>query len=111
MTEPHVAVVGAYLRDLQNRLCAACELSDGGAQFREDQWQRAEGGGGRTRVLADGMVFWRQFLASERRTVAAGGNGASAGTRRIGLDSARRLAGLASEKSLCADDAFERALL
>ena len=30
---------------------------DGDARFREDAWQRAEGGGGRTRVLVDGAVF------------------------------------------------------
>jgi coproporphyrinogen III oxidase len=57
MNESHVAIVGDYLRDLQDRLCAACERADGGAQFREDEWQRAEGGGGRTRVFADGAVF------------------------------------------------------
>ena len=28
MDESHVAVVGAYLRDLQDRLCAACERAD-----------------------------------------------------------------------------------
>ncbi len=57
MSDSHIAVVGAYLRDLQDRLCAACERADGDAQFREDEWQRAEGGGGRTRVLTDGAVF------------------------------------------------------
>lgn len=31
--------------------------ADGGARFREDRWQRAEGGGGRSRVLRDGAVF------------------------------------------------------
>ena len=57
MSDSHIAVVGTYLRDLQDRLCAACERADGDAQFREDEWQRAEGGGGRTRVLANGTVF------------------------------------------------------
>lgn len=31
--------------------------ADGGARFQEDQWQRPEGGGGRSRVLRDGAVF------------------------------------------------------
>jgi coproporphyrinogen III oxidase len=46
-----------YLRDLQDRICAGLELADGGAAFREDTWQRPGGGGGRTRVIADGGVF------------------------------------------------------
>src|SRR5437870_3025382 len=46
----------AYFRDLQDRVCAALEALDG-ARFREDAWDRADGGGGRTRVLADGGVF------------------------------------------------------
>jgi coproporphyrinogen III oxidase len=46
-----------YLRDLQDRLCAALEAADGGARFVEDAWTRPEGGGGRTRVVKDGAVF------------------------------------------------------
>ena len=47
----------AYLRDLQNRICGELERVDGGAQFRRDQWERAEGGGGESRVLRNGAVF------------------------------------------------------
>lgn len=47
----------AFLRELQDRICAALEAADGGARFREDAWQRPGGGGGRTRVLADGDIF------------------------------------------------------
>ncbi|SFF22734.1 coproporphyrinogen oxidase [Fontimonas thermophila] len=50
-------LVEAYLRELQNRLCAAFEQIDGGGRFRCDVWQRAEGGGGQTRILRDGGVF------------------------------------------------------
>lgn len=50
-------LVEAYLARLQNRICASIESADGRARFREDQWQRMEGGGGRTRILADGDVF------------------------------------------------------
>jgi len=49
--------VERYLRDLQDRICAALEAADGGARFVEDAWQRAEGGGGRSRVLKEGGVF------------------------------------------------------
>jgi coproporphyrinogen III oxidase len=46
-----------YIHDLQNRICAAIEASDGEAKFHQDEWQRPEGGGGKTRVIANGKVF------------------------------------------------------
>jgi coproporphyrinogen III oxidase len=46
-----------YFRSLQDRICADLEALDGAARFREDAWQREGGGGGRSRVLADGAVF------------------------------------------------------
>ncbi|MFY8274632.1 oxygen-dependent coproporphyrinogen oxidase [Pseudoalteromonas sp. SSDWG2] len=49
--------VKAYLMALQDKICAELELADGGAKFVEDAWQRAEGGGGRTRVIRDGNVI------------------------------------------------------
>ncbi|WP_369600543.1 oxygen-dependent coproporphyrinogen oxidase [Hahella sp. SMD15-11] len=52
-----ISAVEAYLRDLQDRICAGLEALDGHATFREDAWTREEGGGGRTRVLTEGGVF------------------------------------------------------
>jgi coproporphyrinogen III oxidase len=52
----HARVVD-YLRGLQDRICAALEAADGGTRFREETWQRPGGGGGRSRVIADGAVF------------------------------------------------------
>ena len=46
-----------FILDLQNDICGALELCDGKAKFIEDEWQRAEGGGGKTRVIANGNVF------------------------------------------------------
>lgn len=46
-----------YLLGLQDRICTALEALDGQRRFREDPWQRPEGGGGRSRVLQDGAVF------------------------------------------------------
>lgn len=46
-----------FIHDLQDRICSAIEAQDGRAKFHEDHWQRAAGGGGKTRVLADGFVF------------------------------------------------------
>lgn len=47
----------SFIHDLQNRICSALEAADGKARFIEDQWQRAEGGGGKTRVISNGNVF------------------------------------------------------
>ncbi len=58
--------VDGFLRALQDRICAAIEVADGAARFREDAWQRDEGGGGRTRVLADGQVFEQAGIGFSR---------------------------------------------
>lgn len=47
----------AIIHQLQNDICAAVEAVDGKATFFEDQWEREEGGGGKTRVIANGNVF------------------------------------------------------
>ena len=49
--------VGTWLRELQDRLCLELERADGGAVFGNDEWLRAEGGGGRSRILRDGALF------------------------------------------------------
>ena len=54
---PDLTAVRAYLLALQDSICAALEREDGKARFQEDNWTRAEGGGGRSRVMADGAVF------------------------------------------------------
>lgn len=47
----------AYIQQLQDTITAGLEVVDGKAKFREDLWQRPEGGGGRTRVIENGNVF------------------------------------------------------
>ncbi len=42
------------VRSLQDRIVAALEAADGRARFASDAWERPGGGGGVTRVLADG---------------------------------------------------------
>lgn len=49
--------VKAFLLGLQDSICAELQNEDGGAVFVEDAWDRAEGGGGRSRVLTKGKVF------------------------------------------------------
>uniref|UniRef100_UPI004049C0BD oxygen-dependent coproporphyrinogen oxidase n=2 Tax=Gelidibacter sp. TaxID=2018083 RepID=UPI004049C0BD len=46
-----------YIQELQNRITSTLEKVDGIATFKEDIWQRPEGGGGRTRVIENGQVF------------------------------------------------------
>jgi coproporphyrinogen III oxidase len=46
-----------YIVELQNKITSALEHIDGKAKFHEDEWQRAEGGGGKTRVIENGDVF------------------------------------------------------
>jgi coproporphyrinogen III oxidase len=57
MSTPDPSRVKSFLMDLQDRICAALEASDGQARFAEDSWQRPGGGGGRSRVLTGGKVF------------------------------------------------------
>jgi coproporphyrinogen III oxidase len=46
-----------YLRGLQDRICVGLEEVDGRGRFRQDEWLREGGGGGRSRVLVNGSVF------------------------------------------------------
>ena len=72
MQQPTREQITTYLQGLQDQICAALEQADkqagnypgaaiptGGhpATFREDHWQRPGGGGGRSRVMADGLVI------------------------------------------------------
>jgi coproporphyrinogen III oxidase len=57
MSAPDAQLVKTYLLDLQDRICAALEQADGTGRFVEDSWERAEGGGGRTRVITKGAVI------------------------------------------------------
>ncbi|NLJ93453.1 MAG: oxygen-dependent coproporphyrinogen oxidase [Aeromonadales bacterium] len=56
-TPPDISAVKAFLLQLQDDICAELEKADGTGRFIEDSWQRAEGGGGRSRVLKDGQVI------------------------------------------------------
>jgi coproporphyrinogen III oxidase len=47
----------SHVYDLQARICKALETLDGKAVFASDQWERQGGGGGLTKVIADGKIF------------------------------------------------------
>jgi coproporphyrinogen III oxidase len=49
--------IADYFKDLQERICKGIEEVDGGAFFKEDNWKRAEGGGGRSRLIANGNIL------------------------------------------------------
>jgi len=46
-----------YIQNLQNNITQALEEIDGKAKFKEDIWQRDEGGGGQSRVIENGDVI------------------------------------------------------
>ncbi len=46
-----------YIQTLQDQIVAGLEAVEGKAKFREDLWERPEGGGGRTRVIENGNVI------------------------------------------------------
>ncbi len=52
-----IGAVEDWLQQLQDAVCTALEALEPAARFREDAWTRAEGGGGRTRVMAGGETF------------------------------------------------------
>ena len=57
MSTPDVNAVKEYLLSLQNNICAELETEDGEGKFEQESWDREQGGGGQSRVLADGAVF------------------------------------------------------
>ena len=46
-----------FFKQVQQDICSALERLDGAAAFGLDNWQRADGGGGITRVLSAGKIF------------------------------------------------------
>ena len=46
-----------YIQQLQDDITSKFEEIDGKATFREDNWVRPEGGGGRSRIMENGAIF------------------------------------------------------
>ncbi|MFZ0485875.1 MAG: coproporphyrinogen III oxidase, partial [Arenicellales bacterium] len=51
MNTEQLNTVIAYLESLQDEVCRALQSADGVNAFREDRWEYAHGGGGRSRVM------------------------------------------------------------
>jgi coproporphyrinogen III oxidase len=45
------------MKQIQDEICAGLTELDGVETFREDSWEREEGGGGRSRVIREGGIF------------------------------------------------------
>lgn len=55
--EVNQKTISAWLQNLQDSICQSLEKADGNAKFKEEQWSREEGGGGRSRVMENGAVI------------------------------------------------------
>ncbi|GMQ29483.1 oxygen-dependent coproporphyrinogen oxidase [Algoriphagus confluentis] len=55
--------VADIYRRMQDHICKELTLADGQGQFREDAWERPEGGGGRTRIFEGGKIIEKGGVA------------------------------------------------
>ncbi len=55
--EDSQARVSQFMQKLQDKIQQTLQDIDGKGEFREDSWERPEGGGGRSRVIRDGNIF------------------------------------------------------
>ena len=49
--------IAGWFKGLQDSICQSLEELDGVSKFQEDQWERPEGGGGRSRVIKQGDLI------------------------------------------------------
>jgi hypothetical protein len=55
--------IAADFQKIQDYICQELEAGDGKAKFKEDKWDRPEGGGGRTRIIQDGNIIEKGGVA------------------------------------------------
>lgn len=55
--------ISSEFKLLQNRICKSLEIIDGLSKFKEDEWTREEGGGGRTRIIEHGNIIEKGGVA------------------------------------------------
>src|ERR1041384_1891794 len=51
------STISSWLQQLQDSICSDLEKADGHTTFKEENWIREEGGGGRTRIIKEGNVI------------------------------------------------------
>lgn len=49
--------ITTWFKELQDNICKAIQEADGGAEFKEELWNHADFGGGRTRIIQKGNVL------------------------------------------------------
>ena len=57
ISQSQIDSVKSFLLKLQTNICDQLTHEDGAGEFVVDEWQREEGGGGRSRVMANGQVI------------------------------------------------------
>lgn len=57
MAELNKTEIADWFKSLQDSICTDLEALDGTSSFVEDAWERPEGGGGRSRVIKDGVLI------------------------------------------------------
>ena len=55
--------IAEHFKFLQNQICEGLEQLDGKGLFRSDNWDRSEGGGGRTNTIANGDLLEKGGVA------------------------------------------------
>jgi len=55
--------VALLYQQMQDHICEQLEKADGKGKFKEDVWQRAEGGGGKTRIFEQGAIIEKGGVA------------------------------------------------
>ncbi len=50
-------LISSQFQELQNNICKSLEKIDGKESFKEDQWDRPDGGGGKSRVITNGNII------------------------------------------------------
>lgn len=55
--------IASIYQNLQDHICKRLEEYDGKGKFKEDLWDRNDGGGGRTRIFKDGQIIEKGGVA------------------------------------------------
>lgn len=55
--------ISEIYEQMQDHICKRLEEADGKGKFQEDEWQRPEGGGGRTRIFNSGEIIEKGGVA------------------------------------------------
>lgn len=55
--------IAEIYQKMQDHICRELELADGTGNFVEDKWDRAAGGGGRTRIFKNGSIIQKGGVA------------------------------------------------